>query len=477
MTVPMTARRNERRLAVAAAMAALLGVVVGAAPLVAGKPAPAKASLDAPVDDTIREVVKSLEASYVEPVPLDRYALFALDALADVEPCLGRKGEGAAMTLSCAERTVRVAWPPKSSDDVVKLVSGALRLVDGARAPKHDTVKAVCRALARAAGDPFTAYLPPELVAAITTSKPALFSAGPGIEVWPRDPTKIREVRRRSDAAANGIAAGDRIAAIDGQPTAGLTLPEITTKLQGADDSVVALQLKTPTGERTVRVGRSLFADSELVIKELDGGVIYVRVPVFKAGTARAVAQALWDGRPSGVILDLRHNGGGLVPEGIALADLFIGDGVVAGVRGRGGRVTEEYAARRDAKEIAAPLVVLVDGSSASASELVSMALKESRRARLLGAQTAGKGSVQFQIQLPDGGVLKVTTGYYVGPEGRRLPENGLEPHRFLSQPSSRTVLDGADPKKDGWVQAALDELRGHKNGDGLVRAPTGPEP
>ncbi|MCC7075214.1 MAG: hypothetical protein IT383_28130 [Deltaproteobacteria bacterium] len=427
-------------------------------------------------DETIREVQKSLEASSVEVVPLDRYALFALDALADLEPCLARKGEGATLVLRCGERSARAPWPPSSSDEVVKLIGEALQLTANGRAVKPDAVKVVCRALARATSDPYTAYLPPELVAAITTSRPALFSATPGIEVWPRDPLKIREVRRASDAAANGVAAGDRIAAIDGKSTAGLTLPEITTRLQGADDSVVSLLLKTPTGERTVRVSRSLFADSDVQVVELDDGVIYVRVPLFKAGVARAVAVALWDGRPSGVILDLRHNGGGLVPEGIALADLFISEGDIAAVRGRGGRLTEEYPAHRDAKEISAPLVVLIDGSSASASELVSMALKESRRARLLGATTAGKGSVQFQIQLPDGGVLKVTTGYYVGPEGRRLPETGLEPHRFLSQPSSRTVLDGADPKKDGWVQAALDELRGPR-GDGLVRASTGPEP
>ncbi len=467
MTATPTARIR------ALAQTALL-VCVSMAPAARGaRPPPA----DAPVDDTIREVVKSLEASYVETVPLERYTLFALDALADLEPCLGRKGESAALVLACRDRTLRVSWPPATSDAVVKLVSDAMRLADPARTIKADTVKAVARALARAAGDPYTAYLPPELVAAYTTSRPALFSATPGIEVWPRDPTKIREVRRASDAASAGVTAGDRIVAIDGLATAGLTLPEIATKLQGADDSAVVLQLKTPTGERTARVARSLLADSDVVVKELDGGVLYARIPIFKSGVARAVAQALWDGRPSGVILDLRHNGGGLVPEGIALADLFLGSGVIAGVRGRGGRVTEEYVARRDAKEISVPVVVLVDGSSASASELVSMALKESKRARLLGAQTAGKGSVQFQIQLPDGGVLKVTTGYYVGPEGHRLPEGGLEPHRFLSQPSAKTVLDGAEPKKDGWVQAALDELRGAKQADGLVRASTGPEP
>lgn len=450
-----------------------LALVLSGAAAHAAKAPPA---VEGPIDDTVREVVKSLEASNVEAVPLERYALFALDALADLEACLGRKAEAGALVLTCGPSTLRASWPPPSSDAVVKLLSDTLRLIDPARKVKPAAVKTVARALARAAGDPYTAYLPPEMVATITSNRPAMFAATPGIEVWPRDPSKIREVRRGSDAAKSGVAPGDRIVAIDGQATAGMTLPEVTTRLQGADDSVVQLRLKTPNGEHTARVARSLWGETDVLIHELDGGVLYVRIPVFKAGVARTVAQALWDGRPAGVILDLRHNGGGLVPEGIALADLFLSAGVIAGVKGRGGRVTEEYAARRDPREIAAPVVVLVDAGSASASELVSMALKESERARLLGAQTAGKGSVQFQIQLPDGGVLKVTTGHYVGPEGRRLPEGGLEPHRFLSTPSGKTVLDGGDPKKDGWVQAALDELRGGKRSDGLVRGP-GPDP
>lgn len=453
----------------------LLGLAVAlvAAPLVRAARPPASVPT---ADETLREVVKSLEASHVEAVPLDRYALFALDALADLEPCLGRKGEAGALVLTCGTSSARVPWPPASSDAVIKVVGDALRLIGPARKADGAHLRVVARALARAAGDPYTAYLPPEMVAAITSNRPALFAATPGIDVWPRDPTKIREVTRGSDAAANGVAPGDRLVAIDGQPAAGMTLPEITTRLQGADDSVVTLTLKTPQGERTARVARALPAESEVLLQELPGGVLYARIPVFKAGVARAVAQALWDGRPAGVVLDLRHNGGGLVPEGIALADLFLSDGLIAGVKGRGGRVTEEYPAKKDPREVAAPVVLLVDAASASASELVAMALKESGRARLLGARTAGKGSVQFQIQLPDGGVLKVTTGHYVGPEGHRLPEGGLEPHRFLSPPTGKTVLDGADPRKDGWVQAALDELRGPRRGPGLVRGP-GPQP
>src|SRR5687768_6205060 len=152
--------------------------------------------VDGPADETIREVIKSLEASAVERVSMDRYALFGLDALAVAEKCLGRKSDPTGLVLSCGTTTWTAPWPPRTSDDVASILSNAVRLVDATREVRGDRVKAVARGLARAVDDPFTAYLPPELVATVTSSKTALFAATTGIEVWPRDPTRVREVRR-----------------------------------------------------------------------------------------------------------------------------------------------------------------------------------------------------------------------------------------------------------------------------------------
>jgi carboxyl-terminal processing protease len=440
----------------------------------AGARAPANA-IDGPADETVREVVKSLEASSVERVPLERYALFGLDAIADYDRCLGRKSEGNKLTLTCGASSISVPWPPATSDDVATLLSNTMRLVDPERVVRGDRTKVVARALARAVDDPFTAYLSPELVAAVTSSNTAFFGATPGVEVWPRDPTKVREVRRGSDAAKSGIEPGDRIVSIDGTSTKGLSFPEIAAKLQGANDSIVRFEMKTANGDRSFQVARTILPENEIVTVPLDRRVLYIMLPAFKQGSAQRIAQALWEVRPSAVILDLRHNGGGYVPECIALADLFLKDGAIAGVRSGPGRPTEEFKAKKDPNDITEPLVVLVDGGSASASELLAMILKERKRALVLGSQTAGKGSVQRQIQMPDGGVLKVTAGYYVGPLGNRLDENGVTPDRFLAPAQTRTVLEGGDPRRDSWVLSALDALQGQKSA--ATNVGVGPEP
>jgi carboxyl-terminal processing protease len=434
--------------------------------------------VEGPADETIREVIKSLEASSVERVSMDRYALFGLDALAARDPCLGRKSDPAGLVLTCGTSSWTAPWPPRTSDEVAVALSNAIRLVDATREVRGDRVKAVARGLARAVDDPFTAYLPPELVAAVTSSKTALFAATTGIEVWPRDPTRVREVRRGTDASRAGVEPNDRILAIDGTPTTGLTLPEMASKMQGANDSVVKLRLKNPDGERDVMVARTVVPESDVVTTRLDGGVQYILLPAFKQGVAQRIKQILRDSAPRAVILDLRHNGGGYVPEGVGVADLFLRDGAIGGVRSAPGRPTEEYVARTDSDDVSEPLVVLVDSGSASASELLAMALKERKRALVIGTQTAGKGSVQRQIHMPDGGVLKVTSAYYVGPLGNRLGENGVTPDRFLAPASSKTVLEGGDPKRDSWILSALDALQPAKSNKGFDSSSgAGPDP
>lgn len=419
----------------------------------------------APVDDapepTIREIVKSIEATSAVEVSLERLAVVALDALAADVPCLRREASGGSVRVACADRGAALGvWPPPTSDAVVTLLSAALRLDEPDRVALTRRVRALARALAAAAGDPFTAYVPPDLVAAFSSNNTARVAASSGIDVWPRVPGRIRNVRPRSSAEAAGVKAGDLLVAIDGESVEGLSFTEVSARLQGAADSPVRLRLGTGEAEREVRVLRTLLPTHEIVVKVLAGGIAYVRLPSFTPGCAQQVATLLGDREPTAVVLDLRHNGGGLVPEGIALADLFLTAGPIAGVRARAGRPQEDFVARASNREIHAPLAVLVDGQSASASELVAGALQRRKRAVIVGVPTAGKGSVQRQIRLPDGGVLKVTAGFYVGPTGEPLDERGVVPDRVLARSSSRTVQEGADPLTDSWVLSALDALQ-----------------
>jgi carboxyl-terminal processing protease len=432
--------------------------------------------VEGPPSELVREVVKSLEASAVERVPLEKYASNGIDAVAGMDRCLAKQIAPPSIVLTCSGTSLTAPWPPKSSDDIATLLSNALRLVDPEHEIRTERERTVARALSRATDDPFTAYLAPELVAAVTSHNTAMFGATPGVEVWPRDPTKVREVRRGSDAARAGIEPGDRILSVDDASVVGLTFPEIAAKLQGANDSIVRFTMKTQQGEKPFNVARSIVPESDVQSAPLDGNVLYIMLPVFKQGIADKIKQILWETRPSGVILDLRHDGGGYVPEATQLADLFLKDGVFAGTRAGPGRPTEDYTMRKDANDVESPLVVLVDGGTASASELFAMGMKDRKRAVVIGTQTAGKGSFQRQIHMPDGGVLKVTAGYYVGPTGKRLDENGVTPDRFLAPAATKTVLEGGDPRRDSWVLSALDALQGQRP-QSVTYSGTGPAP
>lgn len=442
-----------------------------AAPLVAGG-----APVEGPVDETIKEVIASLDASYVEKLPLDRYTLFALDALADADRCLSRKAAPGSIVLACNGTTLTATWPPAKPNDVAVLLTNAIRLVDPARAVAPAKVQKVARALAMAADDPFTAYLSPAMMATAASMKHGLAAATPGIDLWPRDPSKIREVRIGSDAHAKGIAPGDRIASIDGVDVSSLTFPEVLQRMTGPNASTVRLVVKKASNGTTTTfdVSRLQVPEDDVQTSRL-GPVLYVHIPIFKAGVAENLRQNLQAGAYAGVILDLRHNPGGLLPEGIGVLDTFLRDGLMAGVRSGPGRPTDDFVAHRDGFDTTVPLVVLIDGGSASASELTAMVLKDRNRATLLGATSAGKGSVQRQIPCPDGGFLKVTAGYYVGPTGKRLDEGGVRPHRFLAPASKRTVLEGASPLDDSWVLSALDALQEVERTNYLF--PNGPQP
>ena len=438
---------------VVVAMGVAIAGAAFAEPAVRGLPEP---------DETIKEVMLSLDASFVEKVPLERYALFGLDALAEIDRCLARQAEGGVMSVECQGAVMTMPWPPARAIDVARLLSDAARLVDPERVIRPVRVVAICRALAKATDDPFTAYLSPTTMAHAHRSGAA--AATPGLDLWPRDPSLVREVRVGSDAANQGIRSGDRILSIDGLDVSELTFPEVLQALGGASGTVARLVVQASlTGPpRTVMARRFLIQDDDIRWTRLQGGqTLYLHIPVFQAGVVDRVRQVLSAGSYTGVVLDLRHNPGGLLPEGIGLLDTFLRDGPMAGVRSGPGRPTDDFVAHKDAFDSMVPLVVIIDGGSASASELVAKVLKERGRATVIGTTSAGKGSVQRQIPTPDGGLVKVTAGAYVGPTGTRLDEWGVRPHRFLAPSARKTALEGANPAEDSWVLSALDALQG----------------
>jgi carboxyl-terminal processing protease len=416
--------------------------------------------------ELIKEVVLSLHASSVYPPPPDKLAFSGIKALRSKSPCLKVDRRSSELRVSCNGRSETIAWPPKDGRAVVDALQATLRVIDTRGVIDPAKARFVSRAVANSLRDPYTAYLDPETVAKLDTTLRSRL-ATPGLELSPRDPQLVRETRPGSDAAKEGLKEGDKVIAVDGTPAELMTYVEINSALTGPTGTTVRLDVRSAQADgklgpqRSVILGRDLVPEPLVNSYTLGDDGVYVRVSSFAPGVARGVAEAIWERRAKKVVLDLRHNPGGLIHEGAALLDLFFSEGATGGVRPREGRPGQEFTASHQPTDTAAELVVLIDGGTASASELVSMVLKERGRAVIIGSPSIGKGSVQKIIRMPDGGALRVTSAYYTGATGQPLPLVGVRPDRYLAPPSGRTVLEGGDPSNDGWVLSALDVLEG----------------
>ena len=171
-----------------------------------------------------------------------------------------------------------------------------------------------------------------------------------------------------------------------------------------------------------------------VTMKLLEPGYPLVRVRQFQENTERDLAAALdkaekdSGGKLAGLVLDLRNNPGGLLDEAVRVADLFVESGLIVKTEGKGGRIIDEEKAHPRGTRLGFPIIVLVNGGSASASEIVAGALQDHGRAVVMGTQTFGKGSVQTVIELDDGSALKLTIARYFTPKGRSIQEHGIAP-------------------------------------------------
>ena len=232
-----------------------------------------------------------------------------------------------------------------------------------------------------------------------------------------------------------GVKAGDAILAVDGQPTQDMTMQEAVSKIRGPKGSEVELLLlhkddKTPASVKIVRDAIPMISVKARFIDE--DGVLWVRLTRFSERTSEELTEALATMSKKmpikGVVLDLRNNPGGLLDQSVEVADVFLRRGVIVSMRGRGDEVLKSYEAKSGANDINAPMVVLVNPGSASASEIVAGALQDHNRAVLVGERTFGKGSVQNIIPLEDGTAVKLTIALYYTPSGRSIQAEGIVP-------------------------------------------------
>jgi carboxyl-terminal processing protease len=301
-------------------------------------------------------------------------------------------------------------------------------------------------------GDQYSHYLTPDEATQFRESVSGEFE-GVGMNVEEdRRGLKVLRVFDGSPAGEAGIREGDLITAVDGRSIAGLNSEVATGRIKGPSGTSVKLEVFSPDQERSraVRVKRERIevpvATGRIV--ERDGRKLgVVELLSFSSGAhglvKREVDEVLAKGA-EGMVLDLRGNGGGLLSEAVLVSSIFIEDGEIVSVRGRA-RPERTEEAQGDAIDENVPVAVLVNGGSASASEIVTGALRDRKRATVVGTPTFGKGLVQEVEQLSNGGVLDITVANYYLPGGRTIGTDGLKP-RVRARDDARTERDEALP-------------------------------
>lgn len=294
--------------------------------------------------------------------------------------------------------------------------------------------------------DPHSSYLAPDDFDDLQVSTQGEFG-GLGIEItMDKDAVVIVTPYDDTPASQAGLKAGDTILAIDDESVKGWSLDEVAKRLRGEQGSNVKLSIlpldaKSP---RTLTLTRDIIKVQSVRHKELRPGIGYLRISQFQAKTARdtkAALEVLQQKAPlKGLILDLRNNPGGVLSGAVQVADLFLESGLIVYTQGR----HEErlnYNASSGGIFLDTPMVVLVNGGSASASEIVAGALQDHGRAVLVGQRTFGKGSVQSVLPLTGDSALKLTTARYYTPKGRSIQADGIHPDIIVA---SATVADKA---------------------------------
>src|SRR5579862_2284231 len=259
---------------------------------------------------------------------------------------------------------------------------------------------------------------------------------GLGIEVsMENGVVKVVSLIDDTPAARAGLKPGDLIVRLDGQPVQGMTLPQAVEKMRGPVNSEIRLTIQRKGREPfDVKLVRATIHIQSVRSHLIGDDIGYVRITSFNEQTDTGLNNAIKNlkqqagGKLRGIVLDLRNNPGGLLDQAVAVSDAFLDKGEIVSTRGR----RPEDAQRFDAHpgDIAAglPMAVLINGGSASASEIVAGALQDHHRAVLLGTRSFGKGSVQTIIPLPGHGAMRLTTARYYTPSGRSIQAKGIEP-------------------------------------------------
>ena len=321
--------------------------------------------------------------------------------------------------------------------------------------------------------DPHSSYMNAKEAAEMRTETRGQFG-GLGIEVTMQDElVKVVSPFEGTPADKAGVLAGDLIAEINGEQVRGLTLGEAVDKMKGDIGSKVTLTIVRDGATKPVRL---TLTRAEIKVPSVrhsvEGDVGYIKLLKFNEQTTVGLEDAIADikekigeDKVKGYILDLRRNPGGLLDEAVSVSDAFLENGEIVSTRGRNSDETRRYNARTGDDIDGKPLLVLVNGGSASASEIVAGALQDQRRATIVGTRSFGKGSVQTIIPLGQNGALRLTTALYYTPSGSSIQGRGISPDIKVEQPLPKEIRDQMGLDAEDELVRGESSLRGHITG------------
>ena len=404
----------------------------------------------------LEQAYSGIAKYYIEPVTPGGLALAGLHGLATIDPAITVEQQGDAVVLRQGGHSLRFAAPASSDAEGWAALTDQVATAARARSQVLATLSADRLDQALLEGsmtllDRFSHYAPPTVAQERRAARDGFGGIGITLNTEGAD-VHIVEVLPETPAASAGLKVNDRILAIDGAETAALSREDVVHRLRGPTDSVVALAVaRAGRDDRiTFSMHRARIVPPSVTLTE-ERGIALLRVTSFNQQTGDSLAELLHQAhrdlgnRLRGLVLDLRDNPGGLLDQSVEVASLFL-DGVP--VTSTVGRVPESVqyftAPHREVETL--PLAVLVNGGSASASEIVAAALQDAGRAVVIGTASYGKGTVQNVQRMPNDGELTITWARLVTPGGYILHQHGVVP----------TVCTANLPDDAGGVAAAL---------------------
>ncbi len=345
--------------------------------------------------------------------------------------------------------TLWEVWDSLSEDYVNKEALNPQELTQGA-----------IEGLIEALGDPYTAYFDPEASELAWSSIEGSFEGiGAFVAMEDGELTVISPIRG-APAERQGIRAGDRILEIDGETTSGMSLTEAVLKIRGPKGTAVTLLIlhQGQTEPVEIEITREEIDINTVYLEMLPDNIAHIEITHFSQRTDQEVSSTLSEALSSGataIILDLRGNPGGLLDTVIDVADEFLDGGTILYQADEQGEVIDEYKASSGGLAADLPLAVLVDGGSASGSEVLAGALRDHGRAPLIGTTTYGKGSIQVIRELSDGSALYVTSARWLTPDGHLIEGQGLTPD-FEVPITEEDIAQGIDPQ----LERAIDYIQ-----------------